>query len=92
MVTSFRPRSPFIKEESVLTGVRGISNLSELYTQYTEYRLTILEERIRGKLKSEHRRELAKRPFNIEEMRDFLMAQKQFIESMLDEIYDVEDN
>ncbi|KAF4221533.1 hypothetical protein CNMCM5878_008781 [Aspergillus fumigatiaffinis] len=51
MVTCLRPKSPFVRDETVLTGVRGISNLSELYTQYTEYRLEILEERVRARLK-----------------------------------------
>lgn len=92
MVTSFRPKSPLVKDETVLTGVRGISDLSGLYTQYSEYRLEVLEERICRKLKTERRRELAKRPFNIPDMRNFLTEQKQFIESMLEEIYEVEDD
>lgn len=92
MVTSFRPKSPFVKDETVLTGVRSISNLSELYTQYSEYRLEVLEERIRARLKTERHREVAKRPFNIQDTRDFLTEQKRFIESMLDEIYEVRDD
>src|SRR5688572_8496677 len=92
MVTSLRPKSPLIKDESVLTGVRGISNLSRLYTQYSQYRLEVLEERVRHKLKTERRREVAKRPFDIPEMRKFLFEQKEFIESMIEEIYEVEDD
>ncbi|KAH6886372.1 hypothetical protein B0T10DRAFT_407865 [Thelonectria olida] len=86
MVTCFRPKSPLVKDETVLVGVRGISNLSELYTQYTQYRLEILEERIRAKLKAEAKREVAKRPFDTAEVRGFLTEQKQFIESMLEEL------
>jgi hypothetical protein len=86
MVTSFRAKSPFVRDETVLTGVRGISPLSELYTQYTEYRLEILEERIRAKLKAERQREIANRPFNIPDIRSFLTEQKQFLESMLVEL------
>ncbi|KAL4920413.1 hypothetical protein BDW62DRAFT_5281 [Aspergillus aurantiobrunneus] len=51
MVTCFRQKSPLVKDETVLVGVRGISDLSELYIQYTEYRLEILEERIRHRLR-----------------------------------------
>ncbi|RYP74884.1 hypothetical protein DL769_003920 [Monosporascus sp. CRB-8-3] len=91
LVTSLRPRSPFVKDESVLTGVRGISELGSLYSQYTDYRLEILEERIRAKRKEERRRELANRPFSIPEIREFLTEQKEFIESMLEEIYEVTD-
>lgn len=91
LVTSLRPKSPFVKDESVLTGVRGISDASEMYTQYTEYRLEILEERIRAKLKQERQRALAGRPFDTAETRRFLGEQKEFIEAMLTEIYEIED-
>ncbi|KAJ5218533.1 uncharacterized protein N7498_000632 [Penicillium cinerascens] len=90
MVTCFRPKSPLVKDETVLVGVRGISNISELYTQYTEYRLEILEERIRHQLKKEREREIAKKPFNIPDIKRFLTNQKLFIESMLTEIQEVD--
>lgn len=90
MVTCFRPKSPLVKDETVLVGVRGISDINELYTQYTEYRLEILEERIRHQQKKERERVVAKRPFNIAEMKRFLTNQKLFIESMLTEIQEVE--
>lgn len=90
MVTSFRPKSPSIKDESVLTGVRGISNLSELYTQYSIYRLEALEERLRARLKIERQREAGKRAFDIGDMRSFLTEQVQFLESMLAEVIEVE--
>ena len=89
MVTCFRPKCPFMKDETVLTGVRGISDLSELYTQYTIYRLEILEERLRARLKTERQRELAKRQYDIGEARNFLTEQKEFLESMLAEIIEM---
>ncbi|KAM5349076.1 hypothetical protein ACJ41O_008899 [Fusarium nematophilum] len=91
MVTSFRAKNPLVKDETVLTGVRGISDLSALYHQYNEYRLEILEERIRHKLKQERSREVAKRPFNIPETRRWIEEQKEFLEAMLEEIYEIED-
>lgn len=51
MVTSFRPRSPRIRDDSVLTTVRPISNLSDLYGQAVEYQLENAEARIRTMLK-----------------------------------------
>lgn len=36
MVVSFGAKSPHVLDETVLTGVWPISNLFELYTQYTE--------------------------------------------------------
>jgi hypothetical protein len=51
MVTSFRPRSPRIRDDTVLTTVRPISNLSDLYGQTVEYQLENAETRIRQMLK-----------------------------------------
>ncbi|KAI5456600.1 hypothetical protein BGZ63DRAFT_366747 [Mariannaea sp. PMI_226] len=91
MVTSFRAKSPFLRDETVLTGVRPISNISELYGQFTEYRLEIVEERIRAKLKEERQREIAKRPYNIADMRAFLAEQIQLLQATLDEVYEIEE-
>lgn len=52
MVTSFRPRSPQIRDDMVLTTVRPISNLSELYGQTVGYQLENAESRIRHMLKN----------------------------------------
>ncbi|KAM5354745.1 hypothetical protein ACJ41O_001392 [Fusarium nematophilum] len=92
LVTSLRPKSPFVKDETVLTGVRGISDLSELYYQYTEYRLDILEERLRARSKQERQRQVAKRQFDIPSIRSFLQEQQEFIDSMLVELVEVEDD
>ena len=73
MVTSFRPRSAFVKDDTVLTTVRAVSDLSELYSQYTEYRLEMLEERIRAHLKEMRDRKRANRRFIVEQQ-NFLAA------------------
>lgn len=52
MVTSFRPRSPRIRDDTVLTTVRPISNLSDLYGQTVEYQLENAEARIRNMLRN----------------------------------------
>lgn len=51
MVTSFRPRSPNVRDDTVLNTVRPISNLSDLYGQTVEYQLENAESRIRNMLK-----------------------------------------
>ncbi|KAI1453552.1 hypothetical protein F4805DRAFT_363605 [Annulohypoxylon moriforme] len=89
MVTALRPKSPFVRDETILTGSRPISNLNELYPQYTEYRLEILEERFRAKLKEERRREVSRKPFDLANIRGFLTEQKEYLESMLEELYEV---
>lgn len=89
MVTSFRPKSPHVRDEIVLTGVRPISNVSELYTQYVEYRFEVLEERLRAKLKEERRREHSKRPFDTPNMKAFLTEQRNYLDSMIEELIEV---
>ncbi|KAG9252530.1 uncharacterized protein F5Z01DRAFT_232693 [Emericellopsis atlantica] len=86
MVTSFRPKNPLIRDEVVLTGVRGISTLPELYGQYTQYRLEVLEERIRAMEKKIRDRERCGRTFDISEARSFVTEQKQFLEATLLEL------
>ncbi|KAL1874761.1 hypothetical protein VTK73DRAFT_180 [Phialemonium thermophilum] len=90
MVTAFRPKSPFVPDETILTGSRPISNLDELYPQYAEYRLEVLEERFRAKLKEEKRRQVTRKRFDVADMRAFLTEQKEYIESMLEHMYEVE--
>lgn len=91
MVTPFRPRDPSVRDELVLTGSRAISNWSELYHGFTEYRLELLEERIRCKLKEERKREDTKRVFNIRAMTEFLAEQMRFLEATITELYEVEE-
>ena len=86
MVTSFRPKSPHVRDETVLTGVRCASYLDELYEQYAGYRLEILEERIRAKLREERERQRAGRGFKVADMKMWLTEQKDFLDSMIEEI------
>ena len=45
IVTSFRPRNPRLFDDSSNMNVRNISQLSEIYYQWTSYRLRLLSER-----------------------------------------------
>ncbi|OAQ78101.1 hypothetical protein VFPFJ_10133 [Purpureocillium lilacinum] len=90
MVTAFRPKSPFTRDESILTGCRVISNLDELYPQYIEYRLSNLEERFRRALQQEKRRQVERKKFDIASMRAFLAEQLEYIQTSLDEVYEPE--
>jgi len=88
MVTSFRPKSAVLKDDTVLTTVRPISDLSELYFQYSEYRLEMLEERIRAQLKTIRDRKRARRGFNTDGMKHFITEQVKFLETMNKEMVD----
>jgi hypothetical protein len=90
MVTSFRPKSAALPDDTVLTTVRPISNLSELYFQFSEYRLEMLEERIRDRLKDMRERKRARRGFNTNQFKTFLKEQEMFLAKMNKEI--VEDS
>lgn len=90
MVTSFRPKSHNIKDDTVLTTVRPISNLSELYYQFSEYRLEILEERIRTQLKALRENESRGRKMNTKALKAFLCEQESFLAHMNKEMVDDE--
>ena len=89
MVCSLRPKSPFVKDESVLTGVRGISYVPELYYQYACYRTQVLEERMREYQRRIRMRHDSKRDFDLDGARNFLMEQKGYIDAMLADLIEV---
>ena len=86
MVTSFRPKSAAIKDDTVLTTVRGVSDLPELYFQYSEYRLELLEERLRKKLKAMRDQKRTHRGFDTYAMKEFVKEQAEFLATMDREI------
>ncbi|KAI8958460.1 hypothetical protein F5Y11DRAFT_359984 [Daldinia sp. FL1419] len=90
MVTSFRPRCPTVRDDTVLTTVRPISNLLELYNQFSEYRLEILEERIRQQLKELREANSAGRKVATRKLKAFFEEQEKFLAHMNREIVDDE--
>ncbi|KAL9122336.1 MAG: hypothetical protein Q9187_001109 [Circinaria calcarea] len=86
MVTSFRPRNPTMRDDTVLTTVRPVSNLSELYFQFAEYRLEILEERIRKELKTMRETKERSKKLNTRVLKGFLKEQESFLGHMNKEI------
>jgi hypothetical protein len=45
MVTSFRPKNPLAVDGTTLGKVKTVSNLDQLFQQWTEYRLQVLSSR-----------------------------------------------
>ncbi|OQV02324.1 hypothetical protein CLAIMM_07542 [Cladophialophora immunda] len=90
MVTSFRSKSPLLKDELVLVGFRPICHLPELYKQYTEYRLENIEERVRDQLRRIRQRHQAHLDFDTAGVKEFLKEQRAYIDSMIKEL--VEDD
>ncbi|KAF5856487.1 hypothetical protein ETB97_007289 [Aspergillus alliaceus] len=83
MVNSFRAKLSLVRDVTVFTGVRSTSNLSELYTEYSEYRLKALEERVWARLEKERQRQLTRRPFNIDDMKCVIVATRPVLLSAL---------
>ncbi|KAI3328857.1 hypothetical protein HD806DRAFT_480924 [Xylariaceae sp. AK1471] len=90
MVTSFRPRNPLVRDDTVLTTVRPISNINELYNQFAEYRLEMLEERIRLQLKEIRDLSAAGRRVPTKKLKDFFEDQEKFLAHMNREMVDDE--
>ncbi|RAL08988.1 uncharacterized protein BO97DRAFT_459648 [Aspergillus homomorphus CBS 101889] len=90
MVTSFRPRASAIKDDTVLTTVRPVSKLGDLYHQFAEYRFEILEERLRDANRFMRDQKRATRPFDTRLLKQFIRDQIAFLEHMDKEI--VEDD
>lgn len=87
-----RPKSPFVRDELVLTGSRLISNQSELLYDYCTYRADILEIRFREHAKQLRKQQAMGIKFNPEAVKEFIQEQKELLEATLLEmipIYDV---
>ena len=79
MVTSFRPKNPHFRDDSVLYTTRGISDLSELYYEFGRYRLEMVEERIRNQLKQLDRAHAVGKKTDTKALKQFLEEQEQFL-------------
>jgi hypothetical protein len=76
MVTSFRPRSPLLRDDTVLNTVRPISNLLDLYSEVIEYQLKNMEARLERYWASV--REAKKRgKFDVKAFKEFLAFERQ---------------
>lgn len=69
-----------------MTSVRPISDLSELYYDFGEYRLEILEERIRVRLKQLRDRRRAGKKIDTAAIKKFLAEQEAFLKHTNQEI------
>ncbi|KAH8815251.1 hypothetical protein F5884DRAFT_666060 [Xylogone sp. PMI_703] len=87
MVTSFRPRSANIRDDTVLNTVRPISDLSDLYGQTVEYQLENTEERIRKMLK-QIRDQMKIGSLNVPAIKEFLQFEINALAHLNNEIVD----
>src|SRR5262249_5932548 len=90
MVTSWRPKSPFISDQLVLTGDRGITDQNVLYYQFSEYRFSNMAARFQEERRKVLEREKAGLEFDIDATREFLLEQQRTINLLLQEIVHTE--
>ncbi|KAH0420653.1 hypothetical protein CcaCcLH18_13896 [Colletotrichum camelliae] len=78
MITSFRPRDPCVKDDSVLTSIRPISELSELYYQWAKYRAEVVRARLDAMLKTLEEDHDAGRQTDIRGIKQFLLRNEEY--------------
>ena len=88
LVTSLRPRSPFLPDDSNLNTVRGISDVPELNYQYATYRLEILRARIEDRLAKLRRGHDSGEKADTRVLKAFLAEQEDFLSRMNIEIWE----
>ncbi|KAF2653431.1 hypothetical protein K491DRAFT_633813 [Lophiostoma macrostomum CBS 122681] len=86
MITAFRPRDPLVMHDTVLTTIRPITNHSELYFQWTEYRVEVLQERLRMMVKMMEQQHRAGRKTDKARIKEFLRQQEEWLRITNDEI------
>lgn len=88
MVTSFRPRDPVVADDSQLLTVRPVSDLNEMYNQWTDYRVELVEERCRRLVKTLRERKHVGRDFDVTGVKGQLAELIKFLQKTADEIVD----
>lgn len=91
MVTSFRPRDPMQRDDSHLVTVRCCSDLEEMYVQWTEYRMEVLEERARRMLKRVQERKRVGRGFDVAGVKREMEDLEAFLRKTKEELVDMEE-
>jgi hypothetical protein len=86
MVTSWRPRSVHVRDETVLAGVRGITDQNELYYSFSDYRFRNIELRFRAAYRKLRADKEAGLDYDIDAARAFLEEQRDTIALLLQEI------
>lgn len=95
MVTSFRAKDSEVRDDSVLTTIRPISNLDELYHQWTEYRMDLLGDRFKKRAEQIKARKpnaidqdgrLVVQPFDKEEYKQWAEEQIRYLQTTINEI------
>ncbi|KIW03326.1 uncharacterized protein PV09_05538 [Verruconis gallopava] len=85
-VTSFRPRDSMMMDTSVLTTIRPITDHSQLYYEWAEYRTEVLQDRLRAMLKVLREQHRAGRKTDKVRLKKFLKEQEEWLARTNEEI------
>lgn len=91
MITAFRPKSPFVRDELVLTGSRAISDQSSLLYNYCKYRAVLLEARFKEQARRLHEAQQKGLKFDVDAAREFVEEQREMLEATLRELIPLHD-
>ncbi|CAE7214593.1 unnamed protein product [Rhizoctonia solani] len=92
MVTSYRAKDVMVPDDSVLTTIRPMANLNELYFEWSTYRLDLLSERFRQQSESfKKKREGGQSPWGEEvvkkdEFKAWCREQIKYLQTTIDEM------
>ncbi|KAJ0314098.1 hypothetical protein Brms1b_007249 [Colletotrichum noveboracense] len=78
MITSFRPRDPCVKDDSALTSIRPISELSELYYQWAKYRAEVVRARLDAMLNTLEEDHDAGKQTDVRGIKQFLLQNEEY--------------
>lgn len=87
-VTSYRARDPLVRDDSVLTTVSPISDKNELYTDWIEYRMKLLSDRLLALSAKVREGRSAGENFNLDAVRQYLIEQENYISRTYKEMND----
>jgi hypothetical protein len=90
MVTSWRPKSPLVSDQTVLAGVRGITDQNELYYSFSEYRFSNMAARFQEERRKVLERRKTGLDYDIDGTREFLLEQQSTIALLLQELVHTE--
>ena len=86
MVCPLWPASPFLPDDTFLTYTRAISDTSELYSQYADYRFGILIDRLLSRRQQDLERRRSGAKLDTAGLKQFIQEQSQFLIQMQKEI------
>lgn len=85
-VTSFKPKSPFVRDDSELRTVRPVSDLNQLYPEFAISRGATAKARIGRWLEEQEAKYRAGEPFDVAANKAFLTELAAFVQQTNQEI------